>query len=76
MKIFLGIVSVLVVLAAAILGTLAIWGIYPVSLDIIVKAFITLILISVALALLWLFMALFFKKEKYQNRGNKAHPID
>ena len=76
MKIFLGIVSVLVVLAAAILGTLAIWGIYPVSLDIIVKAFITLILISVALALLWLFMALFFKKEKHRNSGNNAHPID
>jgi len=76
MKIFLGIVSVLVVLAAAILGTLAIWGIYPVSLDIIVKAFITLILISVALALLWLFMALFFKKEKHRNSGNNAHLID
>ena len=76
MKIFLGIVSVLVALAAAILGILAIWGIYPVSLDIIIKVLVTLTVFIVALLLLWLLFVFFFKKEKYRNTGNKAHPID
>ena len=75
-KVFLGIIFVLVLLAGAILGILAIWGIYPVSLDIIIKASITLVVAFIALLLLWLFVALFFKKEKHRNSGNNAHPID
>jgi len=75
-KVLLGIIAVLVLLAVAVLGILAIWGIYPVSLDIIVKSAITLTIATIVLLLLWLFIALFFKKEKHRNIGNNAHPID
>ena len=76
MKLFLGILAVLILLAAAVLGTLAIWGIYPVSLDIIIKVSITLVIALAVLALFWLVLTLFFKKEKYRDTGNKAHPIN
>lgn len=76
MKIFLGILSTLLVLAGTILATLAIWGIYPISGEIIWKAGLTLLIISAALVLLWLILTLFFKKEKHKNTGNKAHLID
>ena len=76
MKVFFGIMAVLIMLAAATLGVLAIWGIYPVSVDIIIKSFITLVVFTAALLLLWLLLAVFFKKEKHRNSGNNAHPID
>ena len=76
MKLFLGILAALVVLAVAVLGILAIWGIYPVSFDTIWKSSITLIVALVSLALFALVIALFFKKEKHKDSGNKAHPIN
>ena len=76
MKQFLGILSVLVVLAAAVLGILAIWGIYPVPFDTIWKSSVTLMVGLISLALLALVITLFFKKEKYQKSGNKAHPMN
>ena len=76
MKLFLGILAVLVVLAVAVLGILAIWGIYPVSFDTIWKSSATLAIGLASLALLALVITLFFRKEKYKNTGNKAHPIN
>ena len=76
MKRFLGILAVLVVLATAILGALAIWGIYPVSFDTLWKSVATLMIIIVFIAALALVITLFFKKEKYKKSGNKAHPIN
>lgn len=76
MKIFAGILSVLLVLAGGIIGILAIWGIYPVSWEIIWKSGITLIIASAGLAGLWLVVTLFFKKEQYDSTGNKAHKMN
>ncbi len=76
MKIFLGILSTLLILAAAIIGVLAIWGIYPVSWEIIWKSGITLIVVSAAFAVLGLIGTLFFKKEKYSREGNNAQRMN
>ena len=76
MKVFLGIFSALVVLTAAILGTLAIWGIYPVTLDVIIKSGITLFIVTISLLLLWLVLTLFFKKNKQVKGGGKVIPIN
>ncbi len=76
MKIFVGILSVLIILALGIIGVLAVWGIYPVSWEIIWKSGITLLLVSVTFAVLWLVVTLFLKREKYNENGNNAHRMN
>jgi hypothetical protein len=75
MKYFWGFVTTFVILALAVLGTMAIWGIYPVSGEIIWKTLLTIFIVFVAFAILWLNISLFFKKEKHRNDGNNAHLI-
>ncbi|MDR2916715.1 MAG: hypothetical protein LBV74_18120 [Tannerella sp.] len=73
MKIFVGILSVLILLAAGTLAVLAVWEIYPVSWTLIWKSGVSLLLASVVLSLLWQLVVVFFKKEKHKADGNKAH---
>ena len=76
MKYFWGAIISIVLLALAVLGILAIWGIYPVSGDIIGKTLLTVLVTFIAFIILWVCMTFFFKKEKHRNDGNKAHRID
>jgi len=73
MKYFLGILATLLTIAAATLGILALWGINPFSPELIGKFLLTLLIALVAFALLALYINAFFKKEKYNKKGNKAH---
>lgn len=76
MKVFLGILSILVLLTAGTLAVLAIWGIYPVSWTIIWKSGVSLLVASVVLSILWLLITLFLKKEKHKSDGHKAHRMN
>jgi|GEM_PF-1086058 len=77
MKKLVGIIAALAISTIAVCGALAIWGIYPISWMVILKASITLAILFAVVALLWLIATLFFKKEKYDKEsGNKAHPIN
>lgn len=73
MKVFIGILSILIVLAVGTLAVLAIWNIYPVSWAVIWKSGVSILLVSVIASLLWLLVELFLKKNKHKADGNKAH---
>lgn len=76
MKAFLGILSILILLAAGTLAVLAIWGIYPVSWTLIWKTGVSLLLASAVLSTLWLVVVTFLKKEKHKADGNNAHRMN
>lgn len=76
MKVFLGILSILILLAAGTLAVLAVWNIHPVSWAVIWKTGVSLVLVSAVLSLLWLLVVTFLKKEKHQADGNKAHRMN
>lgn len=76
MKVFLGILSILILLAAGTLAVLAIWNIYPVSWTLIWKTGASLLLASAVLTTLWLLVVTFLKKEKHRADGNKAHRMN
>lgn len=76
MKVFVGILVVLILLAAGTLGALAIWDIYPVSLTLIKRTGVTILIASAVVAFVWQAAAVFFKKEKHQNDGNNAHRMN
>ena len=76
MKIILGVISSLIILTAAVLGILVLWG-FPVTWVLIYKISITFSIVTIAFALLALVIIWFFKKEKYRKEsGNQAHPIN
>lgn len=76
MKHFWGFIVTFVILALAIIGALAVWGIYPVSGELIGKTLLTIFIAFIAYAILWLCIPLFFKKDKHSHKGNNAHPIE
>lgn len=73
MKAFLGILSILILLAAGTLAVLAVWEIYPVSWTLIWKTGVSLLLASAVFSTLWLLVVTFLKKEKHKADGNNAH---
>lgn len=76
MKVFLGILSILILLAAGTLAVLAIWEIYPVSWALIWKTGVSLLLATAVLSLLWQLVIVFLKKEKHKADGNRAHRMN
>lgn len=70
MKLFIGIFSTIVVLTGAVMTFLALWNIYPISWVLIMKAAITVTLICVTFLLLWLIKTIFFKNERFKQKGN------
>lgn len=70
MKLFIGIFSTIVVLTGAVMTFLALWNIYPISWILIMKAAITVTLICVTFLLLWLIKTIFFKNERFKQKGN------
>lgn len=76
MKVFLGILSILILLAAGTLTVLAVWEIYPVSWTIIWKTGVSLVLASIILSVLWLLVVTFLQKERHTSDGNRAHRMN
>ena len=69
MKLFFGVLSAVLIIAGAAITLLALWGIQPISWVIVLKALITVAIVSVAFLLLWLIKTIFFKKkEQIENR--------
>lgn len=75
MKYFLGILITLIILAGGTLAILAIWGIYPVSWALIIKTLLSVFGVAIIIALLIIFVSPFFRKDRYENTGNNAHPM-
>jgi hypothetical protein len=63
MKVLLGILSILVVLTGAILTLVSMWDIYPISWVFVLKAGLTVLIVSTAVVLLWLISKIFFPKD-------------
>ena len=76
MKYFLGILVTLIILAGGTLAILAIWSIYPVSWSLIIKTSLTIFGVAIVVTLLMLFVSPFFKRDRYENKGNNAHPMN
>ncbi len=64
MKIFIGILSAILVLTGATLTILALWDIYPISWTLIIKSVLTIAIVCTTGLLLWLIKALFLKRDK------------
>ncbi len=71
MKVFIGILSAVIILTGATLTVLALWDIQPISLGMILRSGATIAIVCVTFVVLWLIKILFFKKEPFQNKGNK-----
>lgn len=77
MKIFIGVLSTIIILTGATLTILALWGITPIEWQHIWKTGVSIAIVCVTFLILWLVRILFFKKDPFNpSKGNKAHPID
>lgn len=70
MKVFLGILSVLIVLTGAVLTLVSMWDIYPISWIFVLKSGLTVLTVCTAVLLLWLISKIFFPKD-FMNKDNK-----
>ncbi|MFT3994203.1 MAG: hypothetical protein QM660_07840 [Dysgonomonas sp.] len=75
MKIFIGILSTIIILTGAVLTVLSLWNIYPISWMVIFKAGLTIAIVCVTILLMWLIKTIFFDKSIFNKmRGNNTHP--
>ena len=71
MKLFIGILSAVVILTGATLTVLALWDIQPISWGIIWRSGATIAIICITALILWLVRILFFKKDIFnRSKGN------
>lgn len=70
MKVFLGILSVLIVLTGVVLTLVSMWDIYPISWIFVLKSGLTVLILCTAVLLLWLISKIFFPKD-FMNKDNK-----
>lgn len=71
MKLFIGILSAVVILTGATLTVLALWDIQPISWGIIWRSGATIAIICITALILWLVRILFFKKDIFnKNKGD------
>jgi hypothetical protein len=71
MKIFIGILSAVIILTGATLTVLALWDIQPISLSIILRSGATIAIVCVTCFALWLIRVLFFKKDLFNSNKGK-----
>ncbi|EGK02035.1 MULTISPECIES: hypothetical protein [Dysgonomonas] len=71
MKIFIGILSAVIILTGATLTVLALWDIQPISLSIILRSGATIAIVCVTFFVLWLIRVLFFKKDLFNSNKGK-----
>lgn len=77
MRLLIGILATIIVLTGATLTVLALWGIQPISWEIVWKAGATIAIICGTALLVYLFYYLFFKKYSYnKNNNNRIHPLN
>lgn len=70
MRVFIGIISAIIILTGATLTVLALWDIKPIEWGIIWRSGVTIGIITITLLVLWLVRVLFFKKDPF-NLNNK-----
>lgn len=71
MKIFIGILSAVIILTGATLTVLALWDIQPISLSIVLRSGATIAIVCVTFFVLWLIRVLFFKKDLFNSNKGK-----
>ena len=71
MKLFIGILSTIIILTGATLTVLALWDIQPISWSIIWRSGATIAIACITFLILWLVRVLFFKKDMFGK--NKGH---
>lgn len=72
MKLFIGILSAVIILTGATLTVLALWDIQPISLGMILRSGATIAIVCITFVALWLIKILFFKREPFQNKVNRS----
>lgn len=68
MKLFLGIISTIVVLTGAALAIVSMWEIYPISWQVVLKFGLTVAIACLVFLLLWLIKTIFFSKNLFSNK--------
>ena len=71
MKIFIGVVSAVIILTGATLTVLALWGIKPIEWGIIWRSGATIAIACITFLIMWLVKALFFQKDLFKANKNK-----
>ena len=76
MRLLIGILTTIIVLTGATLTVLALWGIQPISWQIVWKSGVTIAIACGTALLIYLFYYLFFKDYSYnKNKGNRTNPF-
>ncbi|MBD8388778.1 hypothetical protein [Dysgonomonas sp. BGC7] len=72
MRLFIGVLSAVIILTGATLTVLALWNIQPISWSIIWRSGATIAIVCITFLILWLVRVLFFKKDPFNtNKLNK-----
>lgn len=71
MKVFIGILSVLVVLTGAVLTLVSMWDIYPISWIFVLKAGLTVGIVCITVLALWILGTIFFPKDILSPKSKK-----
>lgn len=69
MKVFIGILSTIIILTGATLTVLALWDIQPISWSVIWRSGATIAIVCGTLLVLWLIRILFFKKDLFRRKN-------
>lgn len=77
MRLLIGVLTTIIVLTGATLTVLALWGIQPISWQIVWKSGVTIAIVCGTALLVYLFYYLFFKQysDKKKNR-NRINPLN
>lgn len=74
MKVFIGVVSAVIVLTGATLTILALWGIKPIEWGVIWRSGATIAIACITFLVMWLVKTLFFQKDLFKtNKNNKQY---
>lgn len=77
MRLLIGILATIIALTGATLTMLALWGIQPISWQIVWKSGATIAISCATALLIYLFYYLFFKDYSYnKNKGNSRNPFN
>lgn len=77
MRLLIGILATIIALTGATLTMLALWGIQPISWQIVWKSGATIAIACATALLIYLFYYLFFKDYSYnKNKGNSRNPFN
>lgn len=75
MRLLIGILTTIIVLTGATLTVLALWGIQPISWQIVWKSGVTIAVVCGTGLLIYLFYYLFFKDYSYNKNKNNGRNL-